>query len=436
MISLFGTDGIRGLVGTHPFTLQDLPNLGAAIGKWIQEKYGQNALVILSYDTRISCHWIKSALQAGLLLYALEIIDIGIMPTPALSHFMQQNNNYSCGIMISASHNLYQDNGIKIIESSGKISASDELLISTYYHQKSIVDSSDFGTICYSTTAQEEYCTLIAQHFKPHFLDGKKIVLDVAFGATYQVAPILFNHFGAEVILLHDTPNGYNINQNCGALHPKLLQEAVMQHKATIGFAFDGDGDRVIAVNAQGDIKNGDDILALLSSHAHYNTSDIVGTLMSNQGFEVYLNNKGKKLLRTAVGDKYVADGLKQHRLLLGGEQSGHIILGDIVNTGDGILVALKLLQTIITQNNWNLETFTAYPQVLVNVPIKIKTDLLQEPYANFIRQSEKKLSSGRIVVRYSGTELLLRVMVEDETLEQAENIAYELANLLQKFLT
>jgi phosphoglucosamine mutase len=433
--NLFGTDGIRNRVGNSPFNLPDLAKLGLAIGQWALEKYGPQAAILIAQDTRISGNWVISALESGLLMHPIALYNAHILPTPALSYIMHKKSTYSCAIMISASHNQYQDNGIKIIDAlSGKLSKSDEISISKlFYDISQELNYQHFGTSQSSPDSAQIYEQLVKAQFQANFLNNKHIVLDTAHGATYRVAPEIFRQLGAQVTVINNTPTGTNINDKSGSLHVELLQKTVLETKADAGFAFDGDGDRVIAVSKTGEIKNGDDLLALLSNHPDYiNQDTIVGTVMSNQGFEVYLNKKNKKLIRTAVGDKYVLEALVHDNLLLGGEQSGHIILRNIINTGDGILVALKVLESVLYTNNWNLTTFTKYPQILLNVPVKARHDLSQEPFAQLIKQAEEKIPDGRLLVRYSGTEALLRIMVEDPN----ENLARTLADNLAKQLT
>jgi Phosphomannomutase len=241
---------------------------------------------------------------------------------------------------------------------------------------------------------------------------------------------------GADIIALNTSPNGTNINNECGALHTTHLQQEVVKQHADIGFAFDGDGDRVIAVNRNGGAKNGDDIIALLSQHPLYmQQKTIVGTIMSNHGLELFLHAQGKHLVRTAVGDKYVAAYLNDHQNLLGGEQSGHIIMYDYLQTGDGMMTALRIIETIIMTNNWDMKTFERLPQILINIPVVHKRDLKDPDIASIITHYEQQLDSGRVIVRYSGTENLLRVMVEDTTQKAAQTIGTNLGKALQQKL-
>jgi phosphoglucosamine mutase len=425
----FGTDGIRGKASEFPFTQKPLFKLGIAIARWSIKKYQtKTPRIIIGHDTRLSCGQIKENLLMGLSALPIKLTDGGVLPTPAVLRIMQQEKIFDCGIVISASHNPYTDNGIKLFDAkTGKISKEDEDAIVKFFYEEKISPLED---------AQEKYIKTVLPHFKSNFLAGKKIVLDCAHGATCKVAPKIFEQLGATVIALSISPNGKNINEQCGALHPELVKSAVIEQKANIGFAFDGDGDRVIAVNKNGIIKNGDDILALLIEHSEIkNKKTVVGTIMTNHGLENHLKEKKINLLRTRVGDKYVAGKLVDENLTLGGESSGHIIISTYMNTGDGIFVALKVLESIVLNNNWEMKTFKKVPQFLKNIPVSQKKDLAQQPYANIIKEEESKLIDGRVVVRYSGTENLLRVMVEDQEEFYAEKIATDLSEKLQKAL-
>src|SRR5579885_326617 len=365
--NLFGTDGIRATVGTQPLTREQLAHRGTAIARGAQKRYGGPARIALAHDTRASCHFVKAALQSGLLSYSLTIFDMHVLPTPALCYLIQRTSDFDCGIVISASHNPYQDNGIKIITRDGKISVDDECYISKLFYEQSEPTYNTLGSTVILPEALPTYCAAISQFFAPNFLQGKKIVLDCANGATSIVAPTLFKQFGASIVVIHNQPDGFNINTQCGALYLNDLQQAVTAHQADVGFAFDGDGDRIIAVNRQGVIKNGDDILALLLEHPLYSeTKAVVGTSMTNHGLASLLTERNKQLLRTNVGEKYV-----QH-----------------------------------------------------------------QPIAGIIAKGNAQLHSGRLVIRYSGTEHLLRIMIEDKALENAQQIGKFLSEALQKELS
>lgn len=437
MRSLFGTDGIRNRVGNHPFTHNELPRLGAAIAQWAIKKTGHAPRILIAHDTRISCSWVASALEGGLLTHSVTLLDAHTLPTPAVCLLTHIQDDIDIGIIISASHNPHHDNGIKIISKNGKISADDEQMISDLFYADSTTHSYDsFGSRLLYHDAAQQYIEYVVKQFPDNFLLGKKIALDCAHGATSFIAQKIFEQLGAATIMINHAPNGTNINEACGALHPQHVAQMVLKHSADAGFAFDGDGDRVVAVGNDGSIKDGDTILALLLDNPRYNnTPTIVGTSMSNHGFARFLEQRGKTLLRTNVGDKYVAQALEKHNLLLGGEQSGHIIVRDYLNTGDGIFTALRLLETLCITNNWRMQTFKPYPQILINVPVGAKKDLSQPPFSTIIHDHEKLLHGGRCVVRYSGTENLLRVMIEDDTLEHATHLGNALSDQLSQAL-
>ena len=435
--NMFGTDGIRTTVGISPLTSPDIPRLGHAIAQWALEKYGAPLNILLAHDTRASGEWMSAALTSGLLLAPITVHYAHVLPTPAVSNILKQRDDLHVGIIISASHNPHQDNGIKIVDRiTGKISSKDEEIISSFYHQPHQYTYGTFGKLQFCEKSAQDYMNNIVKLFPHNLLAGKKIVLDCAHGATYKIAPTVFTRLGAQVITIHNQPNGTNINDQCGALYVSTLQQTVIQENANIGFAFDGDGDRVVAITQTGTIKNGDDMLALLTDHPTYQKeTTVVGTVMSNHGLDLFLQNKKKRLVRTHVGDKYVADYLQKHNRLLGGEQSGHIILNDYLPTADSIATALRVLEIILQTNNWNMHTFKQYPQVLINVAVGCKKNLKDPTIAAIIADYETQLHAGRLVVRYSGTENVLRVMVEDDEQKTAQQISASLASTLQKEL-
>lgn len=444
----FGTDGIRGKAGIFPFTPHTLVKLGYAIAIWSIEKYGKrqeidSPKVLLGHDTRISCDEIKKYLCNGLSAAKLSITDAGVLPTPAVLQVLQNPSLGEFGIVISASHNPYTDNGIKLFDGkTGKLSKADEESIVRNFEGinealEEVIALPPRGAIRFSPDIRDIYVQNTIQHFEPNLLKGIRIVLDCANGATCDVAPRIMSALGADVISINTRPDGKNINKDCGALHPEQVGKEVRRKKAHMGFAFDGDGDRVIAVNKNGQIKDGDDLLALLLHHNDYKaTNTIVGTIMTNYGFEDFLKKQNKTLVRTKVGDKYVGAHLEENNLLIGGEASGHIILRNYLSTGDGIFVAIKVLESIIHANSgWENNTFEKTPQTLINIPVTQKKPLDQDPCSEIIDRYTKKLVNGRIVVRYSGTENVLRVMVEDQTNRSAKTIAKNLSNDLQKAL-
>lgn len=432
---LFGSEGIRSLIGTFPMTIGALPRLGAAIAKWSIEKNHGNTYILIAHDTRSSCHFVKAALKSGLLLYDTKLFDALALPTPAASLLTRTNKAFSCCIIITAPQHQYLYNGIMILDSQGsKISAADEQQISDYFYSIDLntLSHDHLGDSYRALNPGEPYIDALCSHFEPLFLKGKTILLDCANGATSSLAPHIFRSFGAHVISINDRPNGTNINKNCGILYPKALQEAVLHHKVDAAFAFDGDGSRILAVNRHGKIKNGDDILALLVDHPTYNhTHALVGTTFSNEGLAKHLESKGKKLIRSDVGETFVSQELTYHKLPLGGEPSGHIIISSYLDSSDGIFAALHVLETMKITKNWDMTTFTHVPQIIMSIPVKQRKDLMKSPLSETIAEYNKALSEGRFVVRYSGTEPCLRILVEAPDKTKAETLINKLAHRL-----
>lgn len=441
--NLFGTDGIRATIGTSPFTQDQLIALGKALAKWAQHKYNKpQPHILMLHDTRISCSWVKACLKAGLFSSSVKIYDAHVLPTPGAFVLMQEYSllaSIDCAIVISASHNPFDDNGLKILDHNGKLSLRDEQTITELFYAQNKNTTSDYrllGKEVIFENADSLYCAKIACHFVPNMLKGYTIVLDCAHGATYRTAPRIFKKLGAHVIIINNKPNGYNINEQCGALHPEKLQQAVVACQADAGFAFDGDGDRIVAVNYAGEIKEGDDILALLAEHPAYKqVHTIVGTIMTNCGLEAHLQKNNITLIRTAVGDKHIIQKLTQDNLVLGGEPSGHIVCGDLLMSGDGVLAALRIMEGVIATGNRAMKTFEKYPSVLINIKTDYKPNLTLEPFASLIKQAEQALPLGRMVIRYSGTEPLLRIMVEAESDAVARKHATDLAQILELLL-
>ncbi len=437
--NIFGTDGIRGQVGNEPLSNASLQRLGCAIGVWIQNKYGKGSKLLMAHDTRVSSSFVKAALTTGLLGQGISIVDGHILPTPAVVQLLHyEKNAFQAGLVISASHNPYQDNGIKIIKGGGeKLTEQDEEDISALFFK---IFHPDYGCLGVSTVlenAQKVYTDRLISFFPPAFLKDKKIVLDCAQGAVSALAGPLFQIFGATVIVINDQPDGFNINRQCGALYPQMLQKAVVEHGADAGFSFDGDGDRVITVNRWGAIKDGDDILAILLRHPAYaHSSIVVGTIMSNQGLEEYLISQQKILMRSVVGDKYVAQMMSSADALLGGEPSGHIIARDYLTTGDGLFIALRVCQTLDLINDWDMAMFAKFPQILINLIVPCRRDLQDPLIGGIVSQSRSLLTRGRLIVRYSGTEPLLRIMVEDSDYDHALSIGNHLSRQLQELFS
>lgn len=439
--NLFGTDGIRKTVGQSPFTAHELPALGWAIGNWLRNKYNTNIEILIGHDTRQSASFIKAALKTGLLAHPITIHDAQVLPTPAVSRLVQLHENILCGIVISASHNPWHDNGLKIFDATGdKISQEDSNQINDLFAhatQNFFPTYDSFGSDNQADCLAQTYISSVCALFPDNFLMGTKIVLDCAHGATHHVAPKIFEQLGAHLHTLYTAYNGTNINDQCGSEHPEYAQEIIRACSADIGFAFDGDGDRVIAITKTGALKNGDHIIAtLLDLPIYADQPTIVGTDMTNQGLAVHAQQKNKTLLRAPVGDIHVARCLVAENILLGGEQSGHIIMRDINNGADGIITALRIMESILHTGNWDMHSFTPFPQTLINVPISIKKDLNVPPLSNIIAQYATQLDkSSRLLVRYSGTESIIRVMVEDANETHAQTIGTELSHALKKEL-
>jgi phosphoglucosamine mutase len=419
---LFGTDGIRGKVGYSIFTESELLRLGRAIAYWIRHTF-KNHKILFIQDTRESGVWIKSLLSASLISAGITIYDGGILPTPA-SGMLLPLIECEIAIVITASHNPYTDNGIKIITRDGKLSETDEKLITHYYLNSSVMTSSFYGAYVFSYELQERYRDEVLSLFKPFFLTGTKIVLDQAHGATSGIATKIFSTLGAHVISINSEPNGKNINESCGAVHPENLRKTVLDHKADLGCAFDGDGDRLVCINRWGEIKNGDDFLALLSTHPRYQSQqEVVSTIMSNEGLSEYLTCRQKLLKRVAVGDKYVFAAMQTNNILLGAEPSGHIILRDINRYGDAIIASLTILEELIRSHNWDFNTFNKFPQRLLNFSYKNKSSIDEQALDELIGAARERIGNGRIIVRWSGTEPLLRIMAEAPSFAVLEEV-------------
>lgn len=425
MEHLFGTDGIRGPVGEGFFTRNELSRFGAVFAAWARRAFDRpNPQILIASDTRISCCWIKSCIATGLLTEQVTLHDVGILPTPAALAILRADKSFDAALVISASHNPYQDNGIKIIVPSGKLTTEEEATFTRLWKQIEQasplqIGPESFGSINYRPEVSEVYAHYLASGFPHHFLHGLTIVLDCANGATYKIAPEVFRRFGACVITLGTSPNGYNINRLCGSVSTQTLQEAVIAHKAHIGFAFDGDGDRVLAVNCLGEVKDGDDLLAILLDHPAYReTPAVVGTPMTNGALEAFLIGRQKKLIRAAVGDRFVAQALQENELSVGGEPVGHIILTDGIPSGDGIRAALRVVESVQHSKNWQMATFEKYPQETQTVPRWGTIDLEQEPCVSIIERAQKMTDGGRVLVRCSGTEPVIRIMVEARSIK------------------
>jgi phosphoglucosamine mutase len=442
MPRLFGTDGLRGKAGLFPLNEKTIFILGQALGNLLTRKSLPLRLII-GKDTRESGNWIEECLYSGFSLVGGEAISAGIITTPGLSYLVRLNG-FSAGVMISASHNPYEDNGIKIFSHQGlKIPEDWEEEL-----EKELL-AGDFSRVVAERLSPPQepdlgrsYLEFLKQTVGLNPRKKLKLVVDCANGASYELAPELFKSLGYEVLPINNTPDGKNINFGCGSLFPEKLAEVVVREKADLGIAYDGDADRALWVDEQGTILNGDHTLFVQALHLkekrRLNDNTVVATIMSNMGLEKALDSKGIKLLRTKVGDKYVLDEMMKRNLNLGGEQSGHTIFLDHSVAGDGLLTSLKMLEVISERDQKLSELvrdFVEYPQVLLNVRVREKVPLNEIPgYQEQAQEIKAELGQeGRLEVRYSGTEMLARIMLEGPNLEQIESLARKLAAIIEE---
>ena len=439
----FGTDGIRGRVGEYPITPEFVLKLGWAVGRVLQTR-GFNKIVI-GKDTRISGYMFESALEAGLSAAGVNIALLGPMPTPGIA-YLTRTLHACAGIVVSASHNPYYDNGIKFFSRDGQKLPDEveEQIEQLLDRPLETVEADALGKAERIVDAAGRYIEFCKSTIPANTsLAGLKIVVDCAHGATYHVAPSVLNELGAAVIPMGVTPDGLNINLDCGSTKPALLCAEVAKQGADLGIALDGDGDRVIMVDHRGEILDGDDLLFIIArdrlrTGSRFNA--IVGTLMTNLGLEMALRALGLDLHRVKVGDRYVLERLLADHLVLGGENSGHIICLDRTTTGDGIISALQVLAAMLhsEKNLHDLKAgMTKYPQVLINVSVSGAVDLNRPPIQEAIRAVESQLGDhGRVLLRPSGTEPVVRVMVEGPDAGQVERYARELVGVLRDTLS
>lgn len=443
----FGTDGVRGLVGELPITPELVMKLGHAAGKVLvarahnPQETGRPS-VLIGKDTRISGYMLESALEAGLCAAGVDVILVGPMPTPAVA-YLTRALRLSAGVMISASHNPYYDNGIKFFSASGaKLPDEIEMQIEAELEKPMQTKASaQLGRVRRIEDAHGRYIEFCKSTF-PNDLDlrGMRIVVDCAHGATYHIAPHVFHELGAEVIPIANQPNGMNINDQCGATQPQALQVAVKQHRADLGIALDGDGDRLVIADGGGVLYDGDQLLYVVAKHRLESgqfKGGVAGTVMTNLGFELALKRLGIPFGRAKVGDRYVLEMMLERGWQWGGENSGHIVCLDKHTTGDGIISALQVLTALRTRNT-TLADYTAelvlLPQVLVNVRVKNGFDFKASPEVqNAVTQAESELGEdGRVLLRPSGTEPLIRVMVEGRAKATVEALARRIAGTVE----
>jgi phosphoglucosamine mutase len=452
MKKLFGTDGIRAVAGQTPLDPTTIYAVGLALAHHLKpETAGTHPRVVIGQDTRESSDWIAATLTAGLTAGGATVESAGVITTPAVA-FLARAHHFSAGIVISASHNPWQDNGIKLFGPDGfKLPDATELAIEAEIFRRLDSPTHNVQPTTYNSPPpvneadRAEYVRFLLAAVPGLSLDGRTIVVDCANGAASSIAPQLFaelNHNGGgEVILTHASPNGRNINADCGALHPQVVAAEVVKHKASMGITFDGDADRALFADENGKVVNGDAVLLLAARHLKaldaLTNDTVVATTMSNMGLEAALKRSQIKMLRAPVGDKYVLEQMLATGAALGGEQSGHIIFSGRSTTGDGILTALLLLD-IVHRSGQTLAQLTAdlktFPQVIVNVHVREKRPLDQIPaVALAIAAAEAELAdSGRVVIRYSGTEALARVMIEAESEPLMHHHANTIANAIR----
>lgn len=445
---LFGTDGLRGRVNLHPMTPDIALRLGIAAGLRFSQGKKQHRVVI-GKDTRLSGYMFESALTAGLCAAGMHVIMTGPLPTPAIS-FLTRNMRADLGVVISASHNPFHDNGIKFFDASGfKLPDAVENEIAEMVLDSSYAwpypEAEKVGRATKIEDAGGRYIVYTKNCFPAQLnLSGLRIVIDCANGASYKVAPLALEELGAEVFRISCEPNGLNINDHCGSLYPDLVAAKVRELRADVGLALDGDADRLIVVDEQGDILDGDQLMALcaqaMMTRGELPGNLLVGTVMSNLALEIFMKEHGGSLLRTQVGDRHVVEAMRNEGAMLGGEQSGHLIFRHYSTTGDGLLAALQILRIMMEKGKPLSELanlLNPFPQVLINVHVEKKLPFNERPaIEEAVKSIEDELGTrGRVLLRYSGTESVCRIMVEGESQGKVQEYARQLAQVVEKEL-
>ena len=447
MKKYFGTDGVRGLSNTHPMTADFALKLGMSAAIVLGKVSNKTNRVIIGKDTRLSCYMLETVLTAGLTSMGKDVLLLGPMPTPAVA-MLTRSMRADLGIMISASHNPYYDNGIKLFDKFGyKLSDEDELkiedLIDKNIFSDELVKPDKIGKVERLKESYGRYIQFVKNMFPNKSLHNLKIVIDCANGAGYKVAPTILYELGATVIALGCEPNGININDACGSTHINNLKAKVLETGADLGLALDGDADRIIMVDEKGNILDGDKILAIIATNmkneGRLKNNKVATTVMANMGFEKYMNSKGIDVIRTAVGDRYVCEALVKHDINLGGEQSGHIVISDYNTTGDGLVAGLEVISFLLDKNQPASKVFnlyTDYPQILKNINYSKKNPLEDVFIANFIKSKQEEYTGKvRILARKSGTENLVRIMVEGESYELISNVLDDILKHINKIV-
>ena len=439
----FGTDGIRGTVGQHPITADFMLKLGYAAGKVLTRDTKVKKRVLIGKDTRVSGYMFEAALESGLIAAGVNVDMLGPMPTPAIA-YLTRAFRASAGIVISASHNPVADNGIKFFSADGyKLPDEVELEIERLIDEPLTTnDSFNLGKARRITDATGRYVEFCKGSLPSQFnLTDFKIVLDCANGATYNAAPKVFKELGAKVITMANEPNGFNINDQCGSTYMEGVCAKVVEEKADFGIALDGDGDRVLFSDANGEVVDGDELIYIIAQHRHQSAmgcNGVAGTLMSNLGMELALKDLGIPFLRTKVGDRYVVEALKENGWSLGGEGSGHVLCSDLNTTGDGIVAALQVIRAISDSGKTLAELKTGmqkFPQIMINVRLSKKVDISNNSAINSaVADAEKKLAGrGRVLLRPSGTEPLIRVMAEGDDQALVEQQVQDIAKVVEQ---
>jgi phosphoglucosamine mutase len=449
MGKLFGTDGVRGVANEYPMTAEMALNIGRATAHLFKRR-AHVPRIIIGKDTRLSGYMFENALVSGICSMGVNALLVGPLPTPGIA-FATSSMRADAGIVISASHNPFQDNGIKIFSSDGfKLPDERELEIEQLIFSNNMdtlhPSPNELGKAYRIEDTRGRYIVFLKNTFpKDYSLEGTRVVLDCAHGATYRVAPETFFELGADVTSLFDEPNGENINANCGSQHPETLAEEVVKRKADVGFAFDGDGDRLIAVDENGSILTGDQIMAIcakeMKREGKLSNNLLVSTVMSNIGLGIALKELGIDYATTKVGDRYVLEEMQTKGAAIGGEESGHVIFLEHHTTGDGIITALQVMAAVQTQEKPLSElakVMTVFPQKLINVDVKSKPELSTIPeIGEVIKDVEKQLGDrGRVLVRYSGTQSMCRVMVEGPSPEDTERYCRAIADVIRDKLS
>ena len=448
MRKLFGTDGIRGVANVFPMDVQTAVAAGKAIAHYFKVRSGLHAKhVVIGQDTRRSGDMLAQAVAAGACAAGADVWMLGVLPTPGIA-CLARSTGALAGIVISASHNPFEDNGIKVFDGNGyKLSDEGESALEELILGSDTIPAAgpkEIGHVTSVSDAKDRYLTFLLKSTGAPALSQLSVVLDCANGATYQTAPQLFAQLGADAFPLYCAPNGFNINDQCGSQHPEETARMVVSRNADVGMAFDGDGDRLIAVDETGRVLSGDQIMAVcakdLMLKGALKSKKMVSTVMSNMGFGIALKQMGITLHTSQVGDRYVMEEMRREGAVFGGEDSGHIIFNDVHTTGDGLMAALRLLDAMQSSGKPLSElsrVMQVYPQVLINVDVKSKPDIENVPeIMDAIARAEKTLADrGRVLVRYSGTQNKCRIMVEGPTAEQTQALCAQMAEVVRKII-